>query len=157
MITGVDEPGDVGLDRPTGSDAQVLAGLRGRRRWGLGVLGLSWAALAVGQLAQGNGVLGAFQALLALAWAWLWWSSPEPHVRSVTDDALVLRRGARTESVPRSKLRDVQPKHLGSYGLLLTFQDGEPVALSSTAPRFSVAAAQAAALRRWAGLDEPVS
>ena len=55
---------------------------------------------------------------------------------------------------PRTELRDVQPRQTGhtGYGLELRLYDAAPVELAGTALRFSVVDAQAAALRRWAGL-----
>ena len=157
MITGVGEPGNVTEERSGDGDAELLTGLRGRRRFAPAVFAPLWAVLAAAQLAQGNTLLGIAYVLLTLGWLWAWWVSPQPHVRAVTADALLLRRGLRTRSISRAELQDVTAKHLGDYGLLLTLRDADPVELSGTAPRFSVAAAQAAALRRWAGLDDPVS
>ena len=155
----VDAQGEVIPGWSDESDAEVLAGLRGRRGVVPGVLAPLWAVLAAAQLAQGNGWLGLGYVLVALGWTWMWWVSPQPHVRAVTADALLVRRGLRTRSILRAELQEVRPKHLGDYGLALTLRDADRVELPGTAPRFSVAAAQAAALRRWAGLDggPPVS
>ena len=136
-------------------DAQLLAGLPTRRRgpvWVL-VLAVAWSALAAAQFASGGRWVGVAYLVLAAGQVWVWWTAPQPHVRAVTADALVVRQGRRTQSIPRADLVDVHPKHTGAYGLELSVRGGKRLRLVNTAPRFSVAEAQAAALRRWAGMD----
>ncbi|WP_299953558.1 hypothetical protein [uncultured Modestobacter sp.] len=140
------------------ADVELLAELRGRRQWVLGMFAVVWLVLAALQLAGGNVWVGSAQVVLALAYAALWWFSPRPHVQSVTEEALVLRRSTFcTRAIHRAQIDDVQAKYLGAYGLRLTLQDGETIDLPGRALQYEVAAAQAAALRRWAGLDDPVS
>ena len=139
-----------------GSDDELLAHLRHRRGPLVpGLLALFWAAWAVERALQGSGWLAGGTAVAALAWAAAWWASPLPRVRSVTADALLVRTGWRTRPIPRTQLRDVQPRQTGhiGYGLQLGLGDAEQVELAGTAVRFSRAEAQAAALRRWAGLE----
>ena len=141
------------------SDAQLLAGLRHRRGPLVpGLLALFWAAWAVQRAVQGDLWLAAGTAAAALAWSVAWWASPAPRVWGVTADALLVRRGRRTRPIARTGLQDVQPRQTGhtGYGLELRLHDAEPVELAGTALRWSVVDAQAAALRRWAGLP-PVS
>jgi hypothetical protein len=149
----VDDPGDVGVDPPHETDAELLARLRGRRKTLPVVLGLLWAALAAGQLGQGHRWLAAAYAALALGWAWKWWVSPSPHVSGLTADVLWVRRGLRTQELAAADVLDVQPRSdTGTgYGLVLTLRDADPVLLPGTAARFSVAAEQASALCRWTG------
>ena len=135
----------------------MLAGLRGRRSAWRGVVALSWAALTVAHLVADDVLTTVLWGLGGLAWGWSWWASPEPHLRRVTADTLLVHRGLRTRAVSRADVLDVQPEHAAGYGLELTVRDADPVTLPGTALRFSVAAEQAAALRRWAGLDGPVS
>jgi hypothetical protein len=148
----VDDPGDVGVDPSHETDAELLARLRARRNPLPAFLGLLWAALAAGQLGQGNRWLAAAYAALVLGCAWKWWVSPSPHVSGLTADVLSVRRGLRTQELAAADVLDVQPRSdTGSaYGLLLTLRDADPVLLPGTAARFSVAAEQAGALRRWA-------
>ena len=140
-------------ERPGDADAQVFAAVgTGRSAW-RGVFATLWTALAIGYLIAGDVVQTTIWGLGALAWGLSWWA-PSSGFREVTSDALVLREGLRTRRVPRTDVVDVQPEHHGRYGLVVSLRDDDPVELSGTAPRFSVAAAQAAALRRWAGLPE---
>ena len=134
-------------------DTEVLAGLRrrGGPRWEL-VLALLWVALAAAHLLAGDLLLGIVTAAAALAWLVGWWASPQPRVWAVTDDALVVRQGWRTRSLPRGQLRDVRSFSARSYGLELIVQDADPVRLAGTALRPSAVDAQVGALRRWAGL-----
>ena len=148
---------DVTARRAGQPDAAVLAGSRARRRVALGAFAVLWAVLAAGQLAQGNTWMGIAQGLLSLGWLWAWWVSPQPHVRAVTAEELLVRRGLPTRSIDRAQVSDVRPERSAGYGLVLTLRDADPVRLAGTALRFSVAAEQAAALRRWAGLDDTVS
>jgi hypothetical protein len=115
-----------------------------------------WLALAVGNLLADKYVLGFLYGALALSWAGQWWFDPRPHLAAVIADALLVRRGVRSRSIGRAELLGVRAVHTGGYGLELTVAQEEPIRLVSTAPRFSVADAQAGALRRWAGLP-PVS
>jgi hypothetical protein len=142
-----------------GSDAVLLTGLRHRRGPLVpGLLALFWAAWTVERALQGSVWLAAGTAAAALAWSVAWWASPQPRVWGVTDEALLLRQGWRTRPVTRAEVRDVVPRQTGhtGYGLELRLRDADPVELAGTALRFFVAEAQAAALRRWAGLP-PVS
>jgi len=139
-------------------DAEGLAALRRVRRtpvWA--VLAAVAAALAIAQLARGYTGPGLVWTVAALLYGWTWWAGPRPRLIDVTTDGLVLRRGLRTSSVPRADVLDVQPEHDRGYGLELTLRNADPLRLTGTALRFSVAAEQAAALRRWAGLEEPDS
>ena len=120
------------------------------------MLALLWVAGAAGQLAAGEHVLGLLWAVSALGWAAQWWIDPGPRLTSVTDEALLVRRGVRTRAIPRADLRSVRALYTVGYGLELTLVDDELVQLANTALKYSVADAQAAALRRWAGLP-PVS
>ena len=150
----MDRTGDVST-QPSTSDAELLAGLPTRRRgpgWVL-VLAVLWAALAVAQIAVGTRWVGVAYLVLAAGQVWAWWINPQARVRAVTADALLVREGLRTRTVPRTDLVDVHPKHTGAYGLELSVRGGRRLRLVGTAQRFSVAEAQAAALRRWAGID----
>jgi hypothetical protein len=111
-----------------------------------------WLALAVGSLLADDHVQGLLYGTLALSWAGQWWFDPRPQLAAVTADALLVRRGVRSRSIGRAELLGVRAVHTGAYGLELTVAREEPIRLVSTAPRFSVADAQAGALRRWAGL-----
>ena len=147
-----------GVDRGSSqaADAELLAGLRHRRGPVVpGLLALFWAAWAVERLVQGHPWLAAGTSVVALAWAAGWWASPEPRVGGVTADALLVRRGRRTRPIARAELLHVEARQTGhvGYGLHVGLRDAEPVELANTALRFSRAEAQAAALRRWAGLD----
>jgi len=135
-------------------DAELLSGLCGRKRssWQL-VLGATFAVGAVGQLAQGHSVPTVLFGLAALGYAVIWWAGPQPRLRAVTDDALLVRRGLRTRSIARAEIEDARARYGTGYGVLLTLRDADPIELTNAAPRFSVADAQAAALRRWAGLS----
>ena len=147
----VDPAGDVRTDR----DADLLAGLPTRRRgpgWLL-VIAVVWAALAIAQITVGTRWVGIAYLVLAAGQAWAWWTNPQARVRAVTADALLLRQGLRTLTVSRDDLVDVHPRHTGAYGLELSVRGGKRIRLVRTASRFSVAEAQAAALRRWAGMD----
>jgi len=144
MIAGVDQQAQA-------TDAELLAGLRGRRlQWAYGLLALLCLVLGVGALILGRPGLTVGPVLGALGWGWSWWADPEPRLQEVTDEALLVRHGLRTRSIARSDIEDVAARY--GYGLVLTLRDADPVELAGTAPRFSVADAQAAALRRWAGL-----
>jgi hypothetical protein len=152
----VKRPGDGSVDGSRESDADVLSGLRGRRSVWQAVVAVLWAALAVMHLVVEQRWLAIAWGLAALLFGWTWWAGPQPQLRSVTDDALHVRQGLRTRTVQRADVLDVQPTYLGGYGLALTLRDAGPVELPRTALRFSVAAVQAGALRRWAGLaDRP--
>jgi hypothetical protein len=145
----VDPAGDVRTD----GDAELLAGLRRRPPlWRL-FPAVGWLPLAAVQLDRGDTGFAVAYLLLSAGWVAMWWAAPEPRVRSVTADALVVRRGWRMTTVSRVDVRDAQPLYGGRYGVTLVLEDSEPLALAGTAPRLSVAEAQAAALRRWAGLD----
>lgn len=150
----MDDRGDVSTD-PAVSDAELLAGLPTRRRgpgWLL-VIAIVWAALAIAQITIGTRWVGIAYVVLAAGQAWAWWVSPQARVRAVTTDALLLRQGLRTWTVPRADLVDVHPKHTGAYGLELSVRGGRRITVLNTASRFSLAEAQATALRRWAGMD----
>jgi hypothetical protein len=149
----VDDPGDVGVKPSHVTEAELLARLRGRRNTLPLFLGLLWAALAAGQLGQGHRWLAAGYAALVLGCAWKWWVSPSPHVSGLAADVLSVRRGLRTQKLAVADVLDVQPwsDNGNGYGLVLTLRDADPVRLPGTAARFSVAAEQASALRRWAG------
>ena len=110
-------------------------------------------ALGAAQWAVGTWWLGVGYLVLGLIQGWVWWTNPQPRVRAITPDVLFVRRGLRTQEVPRADVVDVHPKHTGAYGLELSVRGGKRLRLVNTAPRFSVAEAQAAALRRWAGMD----
>ena len=135
-------------------DAELLAGLRRppRSSW-RGLLAGVWAVGAVLQLVQDHVVLGLLWALAALCWAWTWWVGPTPALRAVTDDALLVQFGVRARSIARSDVEDVQPRYSADNGVVLVRRDAGPVQLAGTALGSSVARAQAAALRRWAGLE----
>jgi hypothetical protein len=66
--------------------------------------------------------------------------------------------GLADRSIARAELLDVEARQTGhvGYGLQVRLSDAEPLELADTARRWSRAEAQAAALRRWAGLP-PVS
>ena len=140
-------------DPRTDTDAELLADLRRRPPlWRL-IPAVGWLPLAAVKLDQGDTGWAVAYLLLSVGWVALWWAAPEPRVRSVTAAALVVRRGWRTVTVPRADVRDAQPLYGGPYGVTLVLADDESLKLAGTAPRSSVAAAQAAALRRWASID----
>jgi hypothetical protein len=147
---------DVAAGHSPTSDAALLAGLKGRHGpvWHL-ALAVLWAAGSVAQLVTGHPVLAALWGMLGAGWVVQWWVGRTPSLREVTDDALVVRTGLlRTRSIPRSDIEDVRASYGSGYGLVLGLRGAEPVTLAGTALRHSVAAAQAAALRRWAGLEQ---
>ena len=147
----MDRAGDV----DTGTDAELLAGLPQRGRgpvWQL-VPAVGFLALGAAQWAVGTWWIGVAYLVLGVLNAWVWWTNANARVRAVTPDALLLRRGLRTDTIPRADLVDVHPKHTGAYGLELSVRGGERIRVANTAQRFSLAEAQAAALRRWAGID----
>ena len=142
-----------GADVSEATDAELLADLRRLPSpWRL-LPAVGWLPFAALQLDRGDTGWAVVYLLLSLSWVALWWAAPEPRVRSVTPDALVVRRGWRTVTVSRDDVRDAHPLYGGPYGVTLVLDDGAPLALAGTAPRLSVAEAQAAALRRWAGSD----
>ncbi|CCH90911.1 protein of unknown function [Modestobacter italicus] len=145
---------DVAAERSPAPDADLLAGVRSRRSTGHLFLAVFWTAGCVVQVVRDNTGNAVLWGLGAACWAWLWWSGSAPSLREVADDGLRVRRGLRTRLIPRSDVQDVQASYGTGYGLVLTLRDADPVTLAGTAPRHSVAAAQAAALRRWAGLPE---
>ena len=158
MIIGVDRTGDLPAARSAEGDAELIAGLLRRRRR---VLRVVLAVAIVGWLVVGV-VLGsatqvAFAVLWGALWAAAWWAPVDAELRGLTDEALQVRHGRRTRTVARTDVVGVRPWYRGAYGLEVTVRGADPVWLHETAPRFSVADAQAAALRRWAGLDDPVS
>ncbi|MFQ1004117.1 hypothetical protein [Modestobacter sp. SSW1-42] len=71
----------------------------------------------------------------------------------MTAQAILVRRGRRVQTITPADLLDVVPRYTGPYGLELTVRDAEPLRFDGTAQGFSIADAQAAALRRWAGRD----
>ena len=91
--------------------------------------------------------------VLAVFMALAWWRDPRPRIRAVTSEAIMLRRNGLVQAITAADLVDVVPKCTGNYGLELTVRGDGPLRLDGTAPQFSLAAAQAAALRRWAGLE----
>jgi hypothetical protein len=146
---------DVAAERSPASDADLLASLRGRHGsgWHL-ALALMWAVSGVVQLVLGHVGLGVVWELLGLSWGVRWWLGPQPSLREVNDDALRLREGLfDSRVIPRSEIEDVQASYGSGYGLVLGLRGADPVTLAGTALRHSVAAAQAAALRRWAALE----
>ena len=143
---------------PAPPDTDLLGSLAKASRspvWA--VLAAAAVTLAVVQLVRGDLGPGVVWAIATLCYGWTWWSGPHSRLRDVTADALVLRRGLRTRTVPRVDVLDVRAEHGGRYGLVLTLRGAHEVRLPATALRYSVAAEQAAALRRWAGVAEPVS
>ena len=150
----MDGAGDVST-RPSTSDADLLAGLQRRGRgpvWQL-IPTVIFLALGAAQWAVGTWWLGVGYLVLGLIQGWVWWTNPQPRVRAITPDVLLVRRGLRTQEIPRADVVDVHPEHTGAYGLELSVRGGKRLRLVNTASRFSVAEAQAAALRRWAGMD----
>jgi hypothetical protein len=147
----VDGRGDVSTE-PVSSDADLLAGLHVRRKRLPAVMAVLWGVSAVVNLVWGSSVQGVVWSVLAVAWVGIWWADPRPRVRAVTPEALVVQQGVRTRRVARSDVREVEALYGGSYGLTLVLDGDEPLRLDGTALRFSVADAQAGALRRWAGL-----
>ena len=146
---------DDATTRAAMSDADLLAGLRGRRQTWQGLLALMWTGLGAVQLLTSDETsLGITWLVVGVVGGWLWWISPQPHVRAVTADELVLRRGlVRSRSIARTEIADVTDEHAGAYGLRVTLHDGEEIVLLDTARQYDNAAAQAAALRRWAGVS----
>jgi hypothetical protein len=147
---------DVAAEHSPASDAALLASLHGRHGsvWHL-ALALMWAVSGVAQLGLGHVALGVVWELLALAWGARWWVGPQPSLRELTDDTLRLRKGIfETREIARSDVTDVQASYGSGYGLVLALRGADSVTLAGTAPRHSVAAAQAAALRRWAALEQ---
>jgi hypothetical protein len=152
----VEQARDVSTEQAA-SDAELLAGLQRHRRmrgpgWQLVSVAV-FLALGAGQIAAGNRWIGVAYLVIGVLHGWSWWTSPAPRLQAVTPDALLVRRGLRTQAIPRTDLVDVHPKHTGAYGLELSVRGGGRLRLAGTAPRFSVAEAQATALRRWAGMD----
>ena len=150
----VDRGGEADVE-VTATDAELLAGLRRRGR------GPVWYALAaaictalgIAQLLFVTWWVGVGYLVLGVLQAVRWWTDPRPRVRAVTAEAISVRRGRRTQMITPADLLDVVPRYTGPYGVELTVRGAGPLRLDGTAQRFSVAAAQAAALRRWAGLD----
>ena len=139
----------------TTTDAELLAGLRRRGRgpvWQV-VPAVAFLALGAAQWLVGTRWVGVAYLVLGVVQTWVWWTNSYARVRAVTPDALLLRRGLRTETIHRADLVDVHPKHTGAYGLELSVRGGGRIRLAGTAQRFSVAEAQATALRRWAGIE----
>ena len=150
----VDRGGEADVE-VTATDAELLAGLRRRGRgsvWQL-VVALVFLALGTAQAVTGTWWLGVGYLLIGVFHLWSWWVDPRARVRAVTAEGLLLQRGLRTQTVARIDLVDVHPRHTRAYGLELSVRGGKRIRLDGTAPRFSLADAQAAALRRWAGLD----
>ena len=146
---------DATAERSPAPDAELLARLRGRHGSPFFLLlAVLWVLLGLGEAILGSPVMAVLAAVLSVTWGWRWWAGPEPTLRQVTDEARLVRRGLRTRTIARAEIADVQAKYSsGGYGLVLTLRGADPVKLAGTSLRFSVAATQAAALRRWAGLE----
>ena len=151
---GVDRGGEADAE-VAATDAEQLAGLCSRRlgpAWPL-FLGIVFLLLGAGQALLGTLWIGVAYLVMGVGQLVTWWFDPRPSIRSMTPEAILVRRGRRTQTITPADLLDVVPRYTGPYGVELTVRDAEPIRLDGTAQMFSVAAAQAAALRRWAGLD----
>ena len=124
----------------------------------LAVLALLWLTLAVGECVNGRYGPAAAHTVLAVISAAAYVAAPGTWVRHTGSDGLTVQHGRRRRIVARSEVVGVDARHTrGGYGVELRLLDGDAVLVPGTALRFSVAAAQAAELRRWAGLAGPVS
>ena len=141
---------------PGAYDRQVLAPVL-RRHLPLApsiVCGI-WVVLVAVELGAGRYGLAGVHAALALLGVVVLWRSSGTWLRRISPDALTVQRGRRRRTIARAELTGVEARHLGGgYGIVVHLLDGDPVEVPATARRFTVAAAQARELRRWAGLPD---